>query len=90
MKESRSGRWSSIQKSERSSARSGLITAKKVLYVANVDESDLHGQWPLVQQVRERAASEGGTVVPVCGKLESELAELESGRSRRDAAEHGA
>jgi GTP-binding protein YchF len=55
----------------------GLITAKKVLYVANVDESDLHGEGPLVQQVRDRAAGENGIVVPVCGKLESELAELE-------------
>ena len=36
----------------------GLITAKKVLYVANVDEADLHGQGPLVQPVRERAAAE--------------------------------
>jgi GTP-binding protein YchF len=57
----------------------GLITAKKVLYVANVDESDLHGQGPLVAKVRERAKSEGGGVVPVCGKLEAELAELDEG-----------
>src|SRR5438067_296663 len=55
----------------------GLITAKKVLYVANVDESDIHGEGPLVQKVRQRAAAEGGAVVPVCGKLEAELAELE-------------
>lgn len=55
----------------------GLITAKKVLYVANVDENDIHGQGPLTQKVRERAAQEGGVVVPVCGKLESELSELE-------------
>jgi GTP-binding protein YchF len=55
----------------------GLITAKKVLYVANVDESDVHGKGPLVQKVRDRAKAEGGTVVPVCGKLESELAELD-------------
>jgi GTP-binding protein YchF len=55
----------------------GLITAKKVLYVANVDEADLHGQGPLVQKVRDRAAAEGGFVVPVCGKLEAELAELD-------------
>jgi GTP-binding protein YchF len=54
----------------------GLITAKKVLYVANVNEADLHGEGPLVQKVRERAAAEGGHVVPVCGKLESELSEL--------------
>ncbi len=57
----------------------GLITAKKVLYVANVDESDVHGEGPLVKKVREKAASEGGTVVPVCGKLEAELSELPEG-----------
>src|SRR6476661_1633547 len=57
----------------------GLITGKKVLYVANVDESDIHGEGPLVQKVRERAAQEGGAVVPVCGKLEAELAELPEG-----------
>src|SRR3954464_9819168 len=55
----------------------GLITAKKVLYVANVDENDLHGEGPLVQKVRQRAKEEGGGVVPVCGKLEAELAELD-------------
>ena len=58
----------------------GLITAKQVLYVANVDESDIHGQGPLVAKVREKAKGEdaggGGHVVPVCGKLESELSEL--------------
>jgi GTP-binding protein YchF len=54
----------------------GLITAKKVLYVANVDESDIHGQGPLVEKVRQRAGGEGGSVVAVCGKLEAELAEL--------------
>ncbi len=54
----------------------GLITGKKVLYVANVDESDIHGEGPLVQKVRDRAKQEGGAVVPVCGKLEAELAEL--------------
>ena len=54
----------------------GLITAKKVLYVANVDESDPRGEGPLVDKVRERAKSEGSGVVSVCSKLESELSEL--------------
>jgi GTP-binding protein YchF len=54
----------------------GLITAKKVLYVANVDESDIHGRSELVEGVRRRAALEGGAVVPICGKLEAELTEL--------------
>lgn len=65
----------------------GLITAKKVLYVANVDEADVHGQGPLVNTVRDRAKTENGIVVPVCGKLESELAELqESDRAEMLAA----
>ncbi len=54
----------------------GLMTSKKVLYVANVDESDPTGKGTLVQRVRERAKKEEGVVVPVCGKLEAELAEL--------------
>ena len=55
----------------------GFITAKRVLYIANVDENDLHGESSLVQVVRDRALAEGGEVVPVCAKLESELAELD-------------
>jgi ribosome-binding ATPase len=54
----------------------GLMTGKKVLFVANVDETDPLGQGPMVEKVRARAATEGGVVVTVCGQLESELAEL--------------
>ena len=61
----------------------GLITAKKVLYIANVAESDPLGKGPLVDKVRAHAAKEGSGVVPVCSKLESELAEL----SKDDAKE---
>jgi ribosome-binding ATPase len=65
----------------------GLVTAKKVLFVANVAESDVHGRGPLVEKVRQRAKTEGRIVVPVCGKLESELAELpESDRKEMLAA----
>ncbi len=55
----------------------GLITAKKMLYIANVDENDLQGQGELCQKVRAHAAKTGGIVVPVCAKIESELNELE-------------
>ena len=54
-----------------------FLTAKRVLYVANVDEDDLAGEGPLVRKVRERAAAEGGEVVPVCARLEAEIAELD-------------
>jgi GTP-binding protein YchF len=55
----------------------GLLTAKPILYVANVDETDLDGKGPLVQKVREAAAKAGAEVVPVCAKLEAEIAELD-------------
>jgi len=58
-------------------ANFGLMSAKPVLYVANVDETDLEGKGPLVTKVREAAAKVGATVVPVCAKLESEIAELD-------------
>lgn len=55
----------------------GLMTAKPILFIANVDEDDVHGEGPLVQKVREYAARIGAGVVPVCAKLESEIAELD-------------
>ena len=55
----------------------GLISAKKVLYIANVDENDPTGEGPHASAVRARAAEEGMGVVPVCAKIESELAELD-------------
>jgi GTP-binding protein YchF len=62
---------------KKAAASFGLLTAKPVLYVANVDETDVHGEGPLVKQVREFAANVGAAVVPVCAKLESEIVELE-------------
>lgn len=55
----------------------GLLTAKPLLYIANVDEDDVHGQGPLATALRETAEKMGGLVVPVCAKLEAELAELD-------------
>ena len=54
-----------------------LLTSKPVLYVANVNDDDLAGQGPHVMKLRERASAEGGDVVPVCARLEAELAELD-------------
>jgi GTP-binding protein YchF len=55
----------------------GLLSEKKVLYVANVDDSNVTGEGPLVEAVRTYAAANGGEVVTVCAKIESELAELD-------------
>ncbi len=53
-----------------------LITAKPVLYVANVSEGDLDGQHPFVAKLAAHAASEGAELVTICGKIEAEIAEL--------------
>ena len=58
-----------------------LLTSKQVLYIANVDEEDLQGENTHVQTLRKRAIEEGGIVVPVCARLEAELAELDSAES---------
>jgi hypothetical protein len=55
----------------------GLISARPVLYVANVAEGDLAGQSADARAVVARAESTGGQAVVVCAKLEAELAELE-------------
>lgn len=56
-----------------------LLTAKPVLYVANVAESDLpEGDNAQVRALREAIeAEEAGEVVVICSAIESELAELE-------------
>lgn len=54
-----------------------LLTAKTVLFLANVDESDLEGNGELVQRLRAHAGETGCEVVPVCAALEAELSELD-------------
>lgn len=53
-----------------------LLTLKPVLYIANVSEDGFE-QNPMLDQVREIAAAESAEVVPICNKLESEIAELD-------------
>jgi GTP-binding protein YchF len=57
-----------------------LLSAKPVLYVANVSEEEMQagGENRLIQEVRELAVTEEAAVVVVCAKIESELAELEA------------
>lgn len=54
-----------------------LLTLKKVLYACNVDESTLpEMENEHVKTVREYAHKEGNEVIPICAKLESEIAQL--------------
>ena len=60
-------------------ATSDLLTLKKVIYAANLDENGLadYENVAYYQQVAQRAAVEGAQVIPVCAKLEAEIAELD-------------
>lgn len=53
-----------------------LLTAKPVMYIANVDEDGFENN-PFLDKVKEIAAAEQSEVVAICNKLEAEIAELE-------------
>ncbi len=55
-----------------------LITAKPLMYVANVDEGGLAGHNPWVDAVEKRASEENSQVVRICGAMEAEIAQLEA------------
>ena len=57
-----------------------LITAKKVLYVCNVDEDMADGSTDNhhTEKVKQRAAEEGAGATVICGKIEEELSQLDA------------
>ncbi|HEV7767541.1 MAG TPA: redox-regulated ATPase YchF [Thermoanaerobaculia bacterium] len=57
-------------------AELSLITAKPVLYVANVAENEIGKENAMLQKVREVAKSKGGEIVVICGELEAQIAQL--------------
>jgi ribosome-binding ATPase len=54
-----------------------LLTAKPVMYVANVDEATLSKDNAHLTALRARAQAEGALVVPVCAAIEAEIAQLD-------------
>jgi GTP-binding protein YchF len=52
-----------------------LVTAKPVLYIANVAEDGFEDN-PMLDAVTALAESEGSEAVPICNKIEAEIAEL--------------
>ena len=65
-----------------------LITAKPVLYVANVAEDGFENN-PLLDAVRTHAAAEKAEVVAVCAAIESEIADLEDDEKQMFLADLG-
>jgi len=54
-----------------------LLTAKPVMYVANVAEDGFENN-PYLEAVRERAEAEGAQIVAICAAIEAELVELDA------------
>lgn len=56
-----------------------LLTSKKVIYIANVNENQLKNitEDSNVNKVKELAKDEGTFCIPLCAKLEEELSELD-------------
>jgi GTP-binding protein YchF len=55
-----------------------LLTAKPVMYVANVSENGFENN-PYLEKVAARAKEEGAQLVAVCAAIEAELVELDAG-----------
>ncbi len=57
-----------------------MLSGKPVIYAANMSEADLAGdlfQNPRYREVEELAAAEGALVIPICGRLEEEVAGMD-------------
>jgi GTP-binding protein YchF len=66
-----------------------LLSAKPLLYVANVDESETAASQRAVEQLRERSRGEGSEVVALSAKLEAELSALAPADAEAFARELG-
>ncbi|MBS0578513.1 MAG: redox-regulated ATPase YchF [Proteobacteria bacterium] len=65
-----------------------LLTAKPVMYVANVAENGFKDN-PLLSAVEKRAAEDGAVVVAVCAAIEAEIAQLDEAERSEFLAELG-
>lgn len=60
-------------------ATSDLLTLKRTIYAANVSEDAVNDpeSVPYFQQVKKLADEEGSLALPICAKLEADIAELD-------------
>ncbi len=59
-----------------------LLTAKPVIYVANVDEGSIHTGNEYVNQLKDAVKNENAEVVVISAAIEAQIAELESKEDR--------
>lgn len=65
-----------------------LLTAKPMLYIANVSEDGFTNN-PFLTQVEQYAQTHNAMVVPICAAIESEIAELEETDKKEFLSEMG-
>ncbi len=67
-----------------------FLTNKPIIYVTNVSEEDLpEMENEMVKKVREFAKTENAEVVPICAKIEDEIAQLDSAEAKEFLASLG-
>ena len=77
LNEGRSARSVELDDDEKKRLRSyNLLTLKPTMYIANVAEDGFENN-ALLKAVEDLAASENSQVVPICAKIEAEIAELD-------------
>lgn len=59
-----------------------LLTAKPVVYVANVEEASVHTGNAFSKELAEKVKDENAEVIVVCAAIEAQIAELESVEDR--------
>ena len=89
LEEGKCARTLSLNEEEKESIKDlYLLTAKPVLYIANVSESQLENVEAdsMVQRVEEYAKTENAKVIPLCVKIEEELSTLD-GEDKKEMLE---
>lgn len=66
-----------------------LLTAKPVLYVANVDEEEMMEGNAHIDEIKKIAMEDGSEVITICGKIEDELSTLSPEEHREYLEEFG-
>ncbi len=61
-----------------------LITMKPVIYVCNIDENSIGEDNDYVKTVKAIAEKEGSSVVTICGKVEAEIAAMDTPEERAE------
>jgi GTP-binding protein YchF len=79
LRDGKPGRLTQVSEEEQPLFRTlGLLTAKPMLYVCNVDEASAATGNAFSARVEERAKAEGAGCVIISAKIEAELAELDA------------